>query len=259
MRRVHDLEMELGGIEFTRVVGDHGDRRVRRGADDLEARGQRGDAVAVAHPHRIFLADLPDTVGQRGRARDLHFGAAELAMMAGLDLAAELDRHRLLAIADAEHRHAGLEDRRRRQRRVLVEHRSRTAGQDDAFRLHLAKGGFGFLERHDFAIDFLFAHATGNELRDLRAEIDDQNLVVGLRICCAIAGSMGAAAPCRATEVMGTNQVLRTTKSWGQPRCWETTHDGARLNLLTKKPSVSVRRGVISKPSSEISTARPKR
>ena len=48
----------------------------------------------------------------------MQFGTAEFAVMAGLDLAAELLRHRLLAVADAEHRHAGVIDRRRRQRRI---------------------------------------------------------------------------------------------------------------------------------------------
>ena len=42
-------------------------------------------------------------------SRDLDLGAAELAVMPALDLAAELLRHRLLAVADAEHRHAGLD------------------------------------------------------------------------------------------------------------------------------------------------------
>ena len=37
VRRVHDLEMELRGVEFARLVGDHGDRRVGRGADHAEA------------------------------------------------------------------------------------------------------------------------------------------------------------------------------------------------------------------------------
>ncbi len=90
MRRVHDFEMELGGVEFALVVGDHGDRRVGGGADDIEAFRQRRDAVAVAHPHRIFLADFPDAVEQRAGRRHLDLGAAEFAMMAGLDLAAEL-------------------------------------------------------------------------------------------------------------------------------------------------------------------------
>jgi hypothetical protein len=60
--------------------------------------------------------------------------------------------------------------------------RSGTAGQDDAFRPHLAERAFGVLERHDLAIDLLLAHAPRDQLRDLRAEIDDENLVVGLRI-----------------------------------------------------------------------------
>ena len=125
VRRVHHLEMELRGVEFARLVGDHRDRRVRRGRDRAEAWRQLGHPVAVAHPDRIFLALLPDAVEQLGIFRDLDLGAAELAVMPALDLAAELLRHRLLAVADAEHRHAGLVDRLRRERRILVEHRGR--------------------------------------------------------------------------------------------------------------------------------------
>ena len=39
VRRVHDFEMELGGVEFALVVGDHGDRRIGRGADGGKACG----------------------------------------------------------------------------------------------------------------------------------------------------------------------------------------------------------------------------
>ena len=67
VRGVHDFEMELRRVELALVVGDHGDRRVGRGADDFEAFGQRGDAVAVAHPDRIFLTDLPHAVEEGGR------------------------------------------------------------------------------------------------------------------------------------------------------------------------------------------------
>ncbi len=149
-----------------------------RGAGGGKAFRQLGDAVAVAHPHRIALADFPDAFGQQRRLRHLDFGAAEFAVMAGFDLAAELLRHGLLAVADAEHRHAGLIDRRRCERRILVEHGSRAAGENHALRLHLAQRRFGFLERHDLAIDALLAHAPRDQLRHLRAEIDDQNLVV---------------------------------------------------------------------------------
>ena len=112
------------------------------------------------------------------RALDLDIGAAELAVMAALDRAAELGRHGHLAVADAEHGHAGLEDRLRRARRAFLVHRVRPAGQDHRLRLHLKKCRFRLLERHDFGIDALLAHAPRDQLRDLAAEIDDQNLVM---------------------------------------------------------------------------------
>ena len=80
-------------------------------AEHAEAGRQLGDAVAVAHPDRIFLALLPHAFEQRAVVGDLDLGAAEFAVMAALDLAAELLRHGLLAVADAEHRHAGVVDR----------------------------------------------------------------------------------------------------------------------------------------------------
>ena len=233
VRRVHDLEVELGRVELALVVGDHGDRCVRRRADGDKARGRLGDAVAMAHPYRIALPDLPYAVIERRRLCHFDFGAAEFAMVPAFDLAAELLRHGLLAVADAEHGHAGLVDRHRRQRRVPVEHGCGPAGQDDALRLHRIERRFGFLERHDLAIDPLLAHAPGDELGDLRAEIDDENLVVS-----------------------------RHGRFYGNRLALSSFHCGshaARRNRLTKKPSVSVRRGVISKPSSEISAAWVKR
>jgi hypothetical protein len=178
VRRVHDLEVELGGVESAGLVGDHGDRRVRRGADHAETRGQRGDAVAVAHPHGIALALAPDALEQRRVLGHQHLGTAELAMVPALDHAAELLRHRLLAVADAEDRHAGRVDAGRRQRRVLVEHRGRAAREDHTLRPHRRECLCRLLERHDLAIDLLLAHAARDELGDLRAEIDDENLVV---------------------------------------------------------------------------------
>ena len=69
------------------------------------------------------FATITDEVWQA----DLDLGAAELAVVTALDLAAELLRHRLLAVADAEQRHARLIDRGRGERRILVVHRGRAA------------------------------------------------------------------------------------------------------------------------------------
>ena len=115
---------------------------------------------------------------QAARRFHLDVGAAELAVVAALDLAAELRRHRHLAVADAEHGHAGLEDDLRRARRALFVHRGRPARQDHRLRPHLAERLLGLLERHDLGVDALLAHPARDQLGDLAAEIDDENLVM---------------------------------------------------------------------------------
>src|SRR5208282_3300931 len=107
VRRVHDFEVELRGVEFALLIGDHRDRGVSRRPGRGKTGRRLGDAVAMAHPHRVALADLPNAVIQRRRLCHLDLGAAELAVMAALDLAAELLRHGLLAVTDAEHGYAG--------------------------------------------------------------------------------------------------------------------------------------------------------
>ncbi len=178
LRRVHHLEVELRGVEPPLLVGDHRDRRIGRGADDAKALRQPGHPVAVAHPDRVLLALLPDALEQRRVLGDQHLGAAKFPVVPGLDLAAELMRHRLLAVADAQHRDARLEQRLRRQRRVLVEHRGGAAGQDHRRGFHRGERLGRLLERHDLAIDLLLAHPPRDELGHLGAEIDDQDLVV---------------------------------------------------------------------------------
>ena len=178
VRGMHDFQMELRRVKLARLVGDHRDRRVRRGSGRDKAIRKPGHAVAVAHPHRITLPDLPHALIERRRLDHFDFGAAKLAVMAGLDLAAELLRHRLFAVADAQHRHAGLIDRHRCERRVLFKDRGRSAGEDHAFRPQVAQRFLGLLERHDLAIDMFLADPPRDQLGDLRAEIDDQDGVV---------------------------------------------------------------------------------
>ena len=132
--------MELHRVELALLVRDGGERRVARDADHLEALGSRVTRSPWLIHTGYLLAPLPHALEQRGVLHHLDLGAAELAVMPALDLAAELRRHRLLAVADAEHRHAGLEDRLRGAGRGRLGHRGRPAREDHAARLHLGEG-----------------------------------------------------------------------------------------------------------------------
>ena len=91
--RVHDFGMEHQAVIAARLVGDQRVGRVLRSRDAREARRQAGDAVAMAHPDDVALARLPHALEQRARVADLDLGAAEFAVVAALDAAAELLGH----------------------------------------------------------------------------------------------------------------------------------------------------------------------
>ena len=87
---------------------------VRRHAEPL--RGAR-HGVAVAHPHGVGRGQV---VEQHAGPVDIERGRAVLALPVAADLAAERLRHELVAVADAEHRHAELEQPRVDLRRALL-------------------------------------------------------------------------------------------------------------------------------------------
>jgi hypothetical protein len=126
-RRVHHLWMELEAIEAAGIVGNSCERRAGRDADGAETWRQPRHAIAVAHPHLRPLPLLEHALEQRRLVDDLKLGAAELAVMPALDLAAERSHHGLLAITDAKDRHAGGEQRLRRLRRAGLVHAGRPA------------------------------------------------------------------------------------------------------------------------------------
>ena len=138
--RVHDLGVEHQAVEAALLVGGDGIGRAFGACDDREAFGKLLDAVAMAHPDLVALAFGPQSVEQRRAAGDFDEGAAELAVVRGRDHAAKLVRHHLLAVADAEHRNAGLENMLRRAGAILPHHRGGAAGEDHALRLQSLEG-----------------------------------------------------------------------------------------------------------------------
>ncbi len=102
--RVHDLRVEHQAVALRLLVGGDREGRAFRAGDDLEPGRERLDAVAVAHPHLVLFADVPQAVEQGRRRDDVDERAAELALVGGDHLAAKLLVKRLLAVADAEQR-----------------------------------------------------------------------------------------------------------------------------------------------------------
>jgi hypothetical protein len=175
---MNDFRMELHGVIAPRFIGYGGKGRALRNRNDFEALGQSRDAVAVAHPDGVALAGLPYAIEQRTLGDNLDLGAAKFAVVARFDTATELRHHGLFAIADAEHRKAGLEDALWGAGGVEFGNGGWAAGEDDALGAETLKGLFGLLRGDHLAIDALFADAAGDQLRHLRAEIDDENAVL---------------------------------------------------------------------------------
>src|SRR5205814_9146419 len=119
--------MEQDPVKPTLVIGDRSVWRSLAGRHRPEARWQRIDSVAVAHPHLLAPAFRPQPAKQPALVEDIDKGAAEFLVIAQRDAAAELRAHRLHAVADAENRHPEPEYDLRGARRSGLGQRGRAA------------------------------------------------------------------------------------------------------------------------------------
>jgi hypothetical protein len=115
--------------------------------------------VAVAHPNLLAPLEEPALEEVERLIRGRHEGAAELGgAVARLHLAPQHVHHRLLAVADAQHRHAQVEHLARWQRRALREDRGRAPRQDHRLGRELPQEpGRDGVERVDLAVDVQLA------------------------------------------------------------------------------------------------------
>ena len=132
---VRHLGMELQAVEAARIVGDGGERRAVADRQHAESRRDRHDLVAAGSSIPCWPPE-PRRPAPRGRPASAW--RAELAAVADLDPAAQLGAHRLLAIADAQHRHAQPEDAVGCSRPCRFRRRGRAAGQDHGCRREVA-------------------------------------------------------------------------------------------------------------------------
>ena len=183
---VRHFRVELHGVIVAAFIGHACDGAGRRGTHHLEAWGQLGDLVAVAHPHlehavAFGRGKVFNALEQFGVAMRTHFGVAEFAGVGAFDLAAQLIGHGLHAVANAQHRDTQL---KHGGRRLVVHfiHAGVAAREDHALELTVlgifADPLVGHIARVHFAVDMGLAHTAGDELGDLRAEIKDEDFLV---------------------------------------------------------------------------------
>src|SRR6266536_944818 len=99
--------------------------------------------------------------------------------MAGVDLASEVVSDQLHAVADAEHGHARTERFSIDLRRAGVVHARRSAAQDEAGGPAFRQLRPGSAAGYELAVDVRLAHASRDQLAELRPEIKDENRLQG--------------------------------------------------------------------------------
>ena len=181
------FRVELDGVELAALVSHRGNR-ARRGRRHLdETSWQFHDGITVAHPdleHAVTFraVEVGNVVEQCRMAVGANFGVSEFTGLAcclgGHDLAAQLLGHGLHAVANSKHRNTELENDFRRARRVAFGHRTRPAGEDDALGAVVTDEFVRNIVRMDFAEDLGFAHTAGDQLGNLRTEIEDEDFLV---------------------------------------------------------------------------------
>ena len=187
---VVDFGVILHAVEAALFIAD-GDVGAGIGmGDEGEPIGYLFHVVAVAHPrHALFGQALEELAGRIEEGLSLAvFARGRIAR--GNDLAAEVVRDELAAIADAEHGHARIKKRGIDVRRVLKVDTVRAAGEDEADGFHCKK----ICERSrvglHFAVNAAFTHAAGDQLVVLTAEVQDNDgLMVHVVFSCRIVNS----------------------------------------------------------------------
>ncbi len=125
----------------------------------------------MAHPDDLLLGEA----GEEGAAAAVQLCLAELGGAGARDFAAELQREQLGAVADAERRDPELEEGLVDPWSALGVDRGRAAGEDQRGRIprpHLLDAE---RVRHEFRVDAGVAHAPGDQLRVLAAEVEDEH------------------------------------------------------------------------------------
>ena len=136
--------------------------------------------VAVGHPDLLVTFAEPAVEEAQRRVTRRHKGAAEFCRaVAPLHAAAQHLHHHLLAIANAQDRHAQIKHRFGWPRGSFVDHTGRPAREDHSLWSKLRKEvGSDVLEGVDFAVDAKFPEPARDKLSDLGPKVDDEQAIM---------------------------------------------------------------------------------
>ena len=132
----------------------------------------------MAHPYVQRVRRVVVNIAGQFAVDGFDLRVTEFALVAGLNFAAQVVRHKLHSVADTQNRNTQIEDAGIGLIVGFVNGIG-AAGEDDAFRIE----GFDFVQRHvegmQLAVNMGFAHAAGDKLGNLRTEVEDEDFILG--------------------------------------------------------------------------------
>ena len=171
---VFDLRVELHAVDMRLFVCERGDGAQRGLRVAAEILGHFDHAVGVAHQH--LRVGYVKKEGEGGV--ELGVQRAVFALFAGCDAATQLVRQKLHAVADAQNRYAKAKNLVLAVRRAFFIYAVRPAGEDQADGRHFLYARRGGGAGQNDRIHAELAHAPGDELLILAAEIEDDNRLI---------------------------------------------------------------------------------
>ena len=176
---VLDLGVELRGVDALLGVLHRGDGAYGGPSGDDEALGHVADSVEVAHPHGL----LHRRAVEQGALRlALELGRTVLAHLGVENLAAEGNGRDLVAIAEAEHRHAELVDAGIDARRLGIVDGGGTTREDEGRRLHGRELVSGDIARDNLRVNIEVTHTACDQLPVLGAEVENSDELLRLSL-----------------------------------------------------------------------------
>ncbi len=172
LQSMFDFGMKLQTEKAAPGVGCRRDGRVGGSRRRHETGGQSGDRIPVAHPN---LGVLRNILKQISAVQLFEFGKTIFPFLGLLHFAPQRIHHKLHAVTDAQNGNIQAEYALVHAWAVAFINARRSPGQDDSLRRQLLNLFHGEGRRLDDTINPALAHATGNQLIELRPEINDEN------------------------------------------------------------------------------------